>query len=118
MVTTKDAIEFVLKYRNRKTFKNMSTSDIIHAVHQAIQQNCFAFSVSATGTVNGVILGSVIPEQNVVFVTECLTSERGVIRNLLAKLYSFYPSFRAEARRHGKIKRYNTAKLIKKFHII
>lgn len=114
MITINDLIDFAWKNRRGKAFSFTEKEYLIHEICQAIQQNCLSFCVSRTGKLNGLVTGSVIPEQSVFFVTNILATERGVLNALLAKFTGLYPNYSLEARRKGKIKRYNTTKLINK----
>lgn len=113
--TLKDLTTFVLKYRRGKAFEKHTEEEIIQDLHQAQSLSCMVYCINPLGEVNGLAIGSRFPELNMFFVTQALASESGVLNALLQKFRKLYPTYRIEARRHGRIYSYrSTDKLINK----
>lgn len=110
----KDLVDFVIKNRRGKAFEGREIEDIIHEIRQALHQSCISWCVDKENKIVGLALGTIIPEQNVFYVTNILTTRPKVMAILLDKFQQLYPGYRLEARRHGKIKRYNTDKFLQK----
>lgn len=115
-MNTKDLAEFVIKYRKGKAFFNQTFDEVLYEIYQAVSLNTCAYCVGADNKILGVVTGSVIPEDKVYYVMNIVTIRSGILNKLLDKFQSLYPNYNLEARRNGKIKRYNTPVLLQKIN--
>lgn len=117
-MTIEDIIAFIQREKRKAAFCfEQSEEDLIQDVMQACFQGTMSYCVDRQGNLNGIAIGSVLPEEKVFYVTNCLASREnraGVMLALLRKFKALYPEYKLEARRHGKIKQYNTDRFIMK----
>lgn len=114
--TVDDMVNFAWLHRRKKAFFLVKDiEDIRKEIWHSLGRNCFAFCTDVkTGDVIGIVTGDVEPEDKLFYVKNILTTQRRVLALLLDKFSSLYPGYKLEARRHGKVKHYNTKKFLLK----
>lgn len=108
-----DLVEFILLNRRGKAFVKWTRQEITMALLEALESGTLLYSISPRGYINGVVHGSK-HDGHTLHIHNILTIEDGVFRTFVKRFNELYPGWKLEARRHDRIKEYNTPRLITK----
>lgn len=119
LIATVDGItDFILKHRGEsKAFHNWALNEIkLHILHCYIHKTLGVVFCEKTGAIVGVATGERNIDVKTFYVTNVLTVRDAgkTLRLLLYVFKSQYPSYSLTARRHDKLKKYDTARLLSK----
>jgi hypothetical protein len=119
LIATVDGItNFILEARGEsKAFHKWALNEIkLHILHCYIHKTVGVVFDEKTGAVVGVATGTRDIGQKTFYVNNVLTVRDGskTMRLLLKIFKTEYPDYKLTARRHHKLKKYDTAKLLKK----
>ena len=115
-LTIKDLVEFVIKNRYGKAFKDWSSDSIAIAFRDAIKNNCLVYSLNSNGEINGVLLAERFDDYKVLHINNILTTEKGIVKKFLSKFFEWYgKDWDLQGYRHENLKRWaNTNQFIHK----
>jgi hypothetical protein len=110
-LTVKDAVDFALKYRKDKVFKDHSPEEIAQDIFTAIQEKAFGYSVNAKGELVGIVVCRPERYRRMLHVSHCLAIEP-CLRTFARLYYSMFPGWHVSAIRRGVERVYKTKRLI------
>lgn len=116
-LTILDLVKFIVKHRRFKgCFNDWSISGIAVSFEKALANNMAAYSVdNITGEITGVVIG--YPKQPGLFhIAGILTTTDDALKGLMGKFTQFWRGWSISAMRKGRLKIYNTQKLIAKIY--
>lgn len=115
MTTVANLVDYVMLNRRGKAFVDWMPSHIADEFVAAAERRLLIY-VESNGVIDGVAHG-IRYSNGDVFVTNILTTKKGALQQILRRFKQLYPKAKLEARRHGKLKHYNTPRLIEKLKV-
>lgn len=119
MIKGSAILEFILKNRRGKAFKDFTVGDIMSTVSEAASLNGLAMVIDNNNDLSAIAIGFPYikdsTQEKFLHVHTVLTTKIGDLKTLLLEFQNRFPNFTITARRRGKIVKYlNTPKLIKR----
>lgn len=115
-MTVKDLVKYVLKNRKGKVCKDWSLIEIAFSIMNSLKQCTLIYSLNEAGELNGLAWGVADYCRGTLYVSNAITTEKGVLRNLIGYFERTYPTLNLTAHRRGKFVRYNTNHLVRKIY--
>lgn len=106
-------VEFVLANRRRKAFVGWGPVDIAEALVQAGQERTLLYATDGN-EITGVVHGNIYRQSKTIYVCNVLTTRKGVLQSFIKRFAVLWPGYKLEARRHDRIKHYDTPRLVQK----
>lgn len=98
-----DIVKFIIENRRGHAYKNYSVESINAEWINSIRGLSGAVSINESlKCINGVVTGEADEKSKTFFVRNILTTEPGIISNLLSTFKMLYPTFTLTAKRHGR----------------
>lgn len=109
-----DVVIFIKDNRRGKAYVDWSDADILNHVLHCISLGTIHMITNPEGNIVGVTTALPQPE-NILYITGMLTTVKGLIPEFIKEFERRFPGFKLAGQRYGKIKNYDTPKLVKKF---
>lgn len=101
--TYDECIQFVLKHRKDKVFRDFSPEQIFETVKQAAYKGAFCYVIDEdTEELVGILTAEPYPEIKQLHVTHILCTKRGAMRQMLKQFEKYYSGWTLTATRRGE----------------
>jgi len=110
-MTIYQLVDYVMLNRTGKVFDGYSPINIADTFVEAAQDNLLLYAADGdtiTGVCHAKRFGRIIHVCNI------LTTKKGVLRQFIKRFTELHPGFELRAERNGRLKNYNTQRLISK----
>ncbi len=112
-ITAGQVVEFVLTHRGLAVFRGWSPQHILSGVASRLRTKEFAYTLDERGRLTGVVLLKAHRKQRIVHIVEILAITSPALLGLVSFYGRFYSGWRITAYRHGRLRAYRTARLLK-----
>ena len=106
-VSIEDIIQFVLKYRRGKAFKDYTEEQIRNDIVRSVDTMSIIVDTYEQNNILGVATGYALWSKRVIHVKNILTISNSSLRRIFKRFMEIYPGWKLQGERNSKIKHYN-----------
>lgn len=110
MTTIEGLVNYVIANRRGKAFDGWTPIQLAQSFCEAVDENLLLYS-EENGCINGVV--HCIRFGDTIHVVNMLTTKAGVMKQFVRRFRELYPRLHLSGERHGKLKSYDTQRLVK-----
>lgn len=103
-----------MKHRSGKAYEGWNPHQIATAVEQAIEDHCFLYAAGPSGELAGVVTCLRFNSDKTLYVSGILTTQRDVLAKFVKVFRTWFPGWKLEGERNGRIKHYDTDRFCNK----
>ena len=104
MHTLQHIVEFVNKYKGSRAFLGWKDDEIMKAIILGVRNGTYMYASEPSGEIVGVVYGWLIPEKNVYYLENMITTKPWVMREFIQTMMQKWPGYHVEALVRGKLK--------------
>jgi len=114
MLTYGDVLEFVLKYKGKNAFSNMSKKSIETDIVRAMQTGQFLYETDDRCKLVGYLQYDINHKNKILFVYQNVALSLDRLFRFFQEFLNNYPDYTLQAMRHGRLVTYDNNKLLTK----